>query len=60
MECDDPNCPGCKMERLLNELKAQEMPPQMIIMLFFDYMREVFAEEAIFEYNMESVRRSLH
>ena len=53
-ECTDKNCPGCKMERLIADFRAEGWPPELVIECFFDYLREAYAAEAAFDVNVEN------
>lgn len=56
-QCDDKDCPGCKMEFVIWHCHSNlEMDPSEVIAMFFDYLREAYSEEAIFQVDMQRTR----
>jgi chorismate mutase len=43
--CEDENCPGCQMERLIHQCSDEGWDPEMVIRMFFDYMHEAYDKE---------------
>ncbi len=47
--CTDPNCLGCRMERLLHDLHEEGWPHTVVTEMFFDYLKYTYRKEAQIE-----------
>ena len=60
MSCADEDCPGCIVQRVLDELEEQGFDPEDMIHLFFDAMNERYQDRLILGVVKEELEVTVH